>query len=105
MTRLYTLKRQQEVLKSLSIKPSKDGRITGQEAATILTWRAREEADIAHEYSPSILRRHVEQGNLIAYPGTRGKSRKSFYDVGAIFELSIEPKRGLARKQEDRDVA
>jgi hypothetical protein len=106
MTRLYTVKQRQEILKTLAIKPNKDGRITGKEAATILTWRAKEEADIEHDYSPSILRRHVEQGNLTAYPGTKitkdGKSRKSFYDVEAVFDLSIEPRRGLVRKRENK---
>jgi len=102
MTKLYTLKRQQEILRNLEIKP-KNGKVTGKEAAVILTWRAKEEASIEHAYSPSILRRHVENGNLVAYPGTKitdkGKSRKSLYDVEAIFDLSIEPRRGLKRKQ------
>lgn len=86
----------------LSIKP-KNGKVTGKEAAAILTWRAQEESGVEHEYSPSILRRHTEQGNLTAYPGTKvtadGKSRKSLYDVEAVFELEIEPRRGLKRKE------
>ena len=98
MTQLYTLKRQREILASLGIK-AKDSKLTGEESARVLTWRAKEERGIDHQYAPSILRRHVEQGNLIAYPGTRGKSRKSLYDVEAIFELSIEPNRGLKRIQ------
>ena len=106
MTRLYTAKRQQEILKLLAIKTNKDGRLTGKEAAAVLTWRAKEEVGVEHDYSPSILRRHVEQGNLVAYPGTKvtkdGKSRKSFYDVEAVFGLPIEPRRGLARKQESK---
>lgn len=107
MTRLYTLKQQQEILKALAIK-SKDGKVTGKEAAEILTWRAKEEAGVEHQYAPSILRRHVESGNLVAYPGTKvtadGKSRKSLYDVVAIFDLSIEPNRGLKRLQENKEA-
>ncbi len=105
--RLYTPKQQQEILRSLAIKP-KDGKVSGREAAEILTWRAKKESGVDHEYSPSILRRHVEHGNLVAYPGTKvtadGTSRKSFYDVEAIFELSIEPRRGLKRKQGSNEV-
>lgn len=106
MTRLYTVKQRQEILKSLAIKPNKDGKITGKEAAAILTWRAREEANVEHKYSTSILRRHVEKGNLVAYPGTKltvkkGESRKSLYEVGDIFELSIEPNRGLKLMQKN----
>lgn len=100
--RLYTPKQRQEILISLAIKP-KNGKVTGKEAAEILTWRAKEEMGVDHEYSPSILRRHVENGNLVAYPATKltdkGISRKSLYDVEAVFELSIEPRRGLKRKQ------
>lgn len=108
MTRLYTVKQQQEILRSLAIKP-RNGRITGQEAAAILTLRAKTEAGVEHKYQPSILRRHVEKGNLVAYPGTKitkdGKSRKSLYDVADIFDLSIEPRRGLVRMREDKDAA
>ena len=89
----------------MAIKP-KNGKITGKEAAAILTWRAKEEAGVNHQYKPSILRRHVESGNLVAHPGTKvtddGKSRKSLYEVEAIFELSIEPNRGLKRIQKNR---
>jgi len=100
------VKRQQEILKALAIK-SKDGKVTGKEAAAILTWRAKEEAGVEHEYKPSILRRHVESGNLVAHPGTKvnektGESRKSLYEVETIFELSIEPNRGLKRLQENK---
>jgi hypothetical protein len=97
MTQLYTSKKQREILVSLGIK-AKDGKLTGEESARILTWRAKEERGIDHQYTPSILRRHVEQGNLAAYPGTRGKSRKNLYDVEAVFELSIEPRRGLRQR-------
>jgi hypothetical protein len=101
------MKRQQEILKSLAIKP-KNGKITGKEAAEILTWRAKEEAGVEHQYKPSILRRHVESGNLVAHPGTKvtdkGESRKSLYEVEAIFDLSIEPNRGLKRIQKNEEV-
>lgn len=98
MTYLYTTEERQNTLQTLRIKP-KNGKITGQEAAAIMTWRAKNEFKVEHVYSPSILRRHVEKGNIKAYPGTKltektGESRKSLYDVKDVFELSIEPRRG-----------
>lgn len=108
MACLYETKQREEILRSLRIKPIK-GKVTGEEAARILSWRAREEQGVEHKYTSSILRRHVEQGNLEAYPGTRltdkGKSRKNLYDVEAVFELSIAPRRGVARKQKEKSVA
>lgn len=105
--RLYTPKQRQEILISLAIKP-KNGKVTGKEAAEILTWRAKNESGIDHQYTPTILRRHVEKGNLVAYPGTKlteeGRSRKSLYDVEAVFELSIEPRRGLKLKQSSSGI-
>ncbi len=103
MVHLYTPSKRQEVLRSLHIKPV-DGKVSGREAARILSWRAKEEEGIEHQYNPSTLRRHVKQGNLIAYPGTKvtdkGTSRKSLYDVEVVFELQIAPKRGVALKDE-----
>ena len=102
MVYLYTEEQKQETLRSLSIKPIR-GRVTGQEAARILSWRAKNEFGIDHQYNTATLRRHVEQGNLKAYPGTKltseGRSRKSLYDVDVIFELSIAPRRGAALKE------
>lgn len=102
MVYLYTHEQRNEALRSLSIKPIK-GKITSQEAARVLSWRAKQEFDIEHEYTPATLRRHVEQGKLKAYPGTKltddGKSRKSLYEVEVIFELSIAPRRGVALKE------
>jgi len=98
MPRLYTPEERKEVLTTLRIRP-KGGKLSGKEAALVLTWRAKEEFGVEHEYKPSILRRHVEQGNLKAYPATKltgeGKSRKNVYDVEAVFALEIEPNRGL----------
>jgi len=103
MVHLYTAERKQEVLQFLNIKPI-DGKVTGREAARILSWRAREEEGIVHQYNPSTLRRHVKQGNLVPYPGTKitnkGASRKSLYDVDVVFELQIAQKRRAALKDE-----
>ena len=112
MTRLYTPAERKEVLTTLRVKP-KGGKLSGREAALVLTWRAREEFGIDHEYKPSILRRHVEQGNLKAYPDTKltdkGRSRKNLYDAEAVFGLEIEPSRGLKaikqhKSKEDKAV-
>jgi hypothetical protein len=101
MARWYDAKRIEEILHSLGIKAMR-GKISGEEAARVLSWRAKEEQGVEHTYAPAILRRHAEKGNLRAYPGTKltkgGDSRKNLYEVEDVFELSIAPRRGLARK-------
>jgi hypothetical protein len=90
MVRLYTQKQRTEVLKSLSIKPV-NGMVTGKEAASILSWRAKEEHGVIHTYDPSSLRRHVEQKNITPIPVS---PRKNMYKVETVFELPIAPTRG-----------
>ena len=108
MARWYDPRQKIEILHSLGIN-ALHGKVTGDEAARILTWRAKEEYGVTHKYTPSILRRHVESGNLQAYPGTKltedGKSRKNLYDADAVFELEIAPRRGMGRKQVAKEGA
>ena len=92
MAHLYTQKERQEVLKFLRIK-SIDGKVTGIEAARILTWRAKSEFGIDREYDDASLRRHVKEGNIHADPN----SRKSRYPVEEVFDLVIYPTRGRLR--------
>lgn len=94
MAHLYTPKQRQEVLKLLSIKPI-NGKVTGREAAQILQWRAKEEFGVDREYDNASLRRHVKEGNIHADPN----SRKSRYPVEEVFDLTIFPARGRARKE------
>lgn len=101
MTYLYTTEERQATLQTLRIKP-KQGKVNVREAASILTWRAMNEFGIEHTYPTSIIRRHVEQKNLKAYPviiDKNGDSKKNLYDVKEVFELSIEPQKGLKQKK------
>lgn len=102
MAVLYTAKQIQDVLKTLRIKPV-DGMISTQEAARILTWRAEAERGIQHDYPESAVRRHIQSGNLKAYPVN---SRYNMYKVEDVFDLPLVPKRGLSqRKSLDENTA
>lgn len=90
MVRLYTPKQRADILKVLSIKPVR-GTVTGREAAAILSWRAKEEYKVIHQYDPSTLRRHVEQKNITPI---KISEKKNAYKVEEVFELPIAPKRG-----------
>lgn len=87
MAKLYTPKQRSDVLKSLGIK-SIDKKVTGDEAAKILTWRAQQEHNIVHIYNTASIRRHVHDGNI--HPGEGHGSR---YPVEQVFDLPIAPMR------------
>jgi hypothetical protein len=89
MARLYTTKHRQEILRSLEIKPV-DGKVTGKEAALILSWRAQKEFGVPRQYNDASVRRHVAQGNIQADP----HNRKNRYPVEIVFDLNISPTRG-----------
>jgi hypothetical protein len=101
MTVLYTHKQIQDILRDLRIKP-KNGMVTTREAARILTWRAREEYCIEHEYPEAAVRRHVDQGNL----KIAGKANKvsNLFRVEDVFELGIAPKRGIAQRKRHEET-
>ena len=101
MAVLYTARQIQEVLKELRIKPV-DGNVTTREAARILTWRAKAEQGIDHNYPDTAVRRHVQQGNLkIAH---QINPRFNMYRVEDVFDLSLAPKRGQ-RKEPEQEAA
>lgn len=75
-------------LSELRISP-KDGKVSGKEAARILTWRAKYEQDVDHEYKIGTVNKHSEKLGV-----TPAHARKNLYDVNAVFDLEIEPKRG-----------
>lgn len=102
MAVLYTPEEIQEALRRLRIKP-KDGKVTGEEAARILSWRAKEEQGIEHAYPASAIRRHVERGNLNI--AERVNPRFNLYLVEDIFELPLVPKRGIAQKRDAKNAA
>ena len=84
MAVLYTPEEIQGVLRTLRIKP-KDGMVSTQEAAKILTWWAREEQGVDFEYSPSSVRRHIQLGNLKPEPeSTRFSLTPSERSIGVI---------------------
>jgi hypothetical protein len=98
---LYTPEEIQKALLKLRIKP-KEGMVTGKEAARILTWRAKEEQGVEHDYLDSAVRRHVERGNLKAYPVN---TRFNMYKVEDVFDLPLVPKRGIGQQKEVESAA
>jgi len=98
---LYTPEEIQKALLSLRIKP-KEGKVTSKEAARILTWRAKEEQGVEHEYLDSAVRRHVERGNLKAHPVN---ARFNMYVVEDVFDLPLVPKRGIGQQKEVENAA
>jgi len=97
MAILYTEKEIAKVLKDLRIAPE-DGKVDGNEAARILTWRAKVEQGIDFEYKSSALRQHVRQGHF-KEGAIDPKSRGSRYPVEQVFTLPLAPKRIANRKE------
>lgn len=100
MAVLYTAKEIQEALKELRIKPI-EGKVSTNEAARILSWRAKAEHGIEHVYNTSAIRRHVQMGNLKVDPAS--SSRFSQYKVEDIFDLPLAPRRG--QRQATKEAA
>lgn len=96
MAVLYTNQELQEMLQELRIKPEK-GLVNTKEAATILTWRAKHEQGVIHEYPESAVRRHVELDNL-KIARKRGKIA-NLYKVEAVLDLPLTPNRGLKQQK------
>ncbi len=89
MAILYTPEEIQGVLRTLRIKP-KGGMVTTEEAARILSWRAKEEKNIYFVYTPSAVRRRIQLGSLEA---TQEHKRANRYKVEDIFDLTLVPRR------------
>jgi hypothetical protein len=96
MARLYTRKQMNEVLKELRIKPVED-RVTSQEAAAILSWRAKQEHQTDYTYTDRSVRRHVTLGNLKDIK--RVSTRQSLYAIEEVFELPLKPRHHGSEKQ------
>ncbi|HEY7415049.1 MAG TPA: hypothetical protein VH593_07640 [Ktedonobacteraceae bacterium] len=101
MAVLYTPKEIQDVLRELRIKPVDGNKVTGKEAARILTWRAKAEQGIEHTYPDSAIRRHVERGNLKI--AEQVNPRFNLYKVEDIFDLPLVPRRGISQQSEEQD--
>jgi hypothetical protein len=91
---LYTKRKIQEVLKELSIR-TLEGRVDADEAARILSWRAKSEQGIDHEYTPNNIRKHKKKLETVHPSMEDGKpnTRVNLYLAEKVFELDIEPKR------------
>lgn len=89
MTRLYTKRQINEVLKELRIRP-KENYITSQEAASVLTWRAKDEHSIEYTYTDGSVRRHVSLGNLKDIK--KISDRQSLYSIDELFEIPLKPR-------------
>jgi hypothetical protein len=98
MARLYTKQDIAKVLRELRIKPIND-MVDGSEAARILTWRAKDEYEIEYEYDPSSIRQHVRKDHFPAGTIDDSNKRRNLYQVEAVFNLPIKPKRGLSNKK------
>jgi len=90
MPRLYTKKQINEALKELHIRPL-ENRVTSKEAASILTWRAKQEHQVDYEYTDSTVRRHVTLGNLRDIK--RISTRQSLYSIDELLDIPLKPRR------------
>jgi len=101
MAVLYTPEEIQQVLRELRIKPI-DGMVTTYEAARILSWRAKAEQGVVHEYTVSAVRQHVKMGNLKPVPVSIRFNR---YKLEDVFDLNLAPKRGVRQDEEMEEAA
>jgi hypothetical protein len=103
MAILYTPEDISKVLIELRIDPV-DGKVDANEAARILSWRAKAEQDLDYEYAPDAIRQHV-RANRFEEGSIDLKKRGSRYPVDQVFRLPIVPKRRMGRKPVEEEVA
>src|SRR6266581_4850231 len=91
---LYTKRKIHEIIKELNIRTI-EGRVNADEAARILTWRAKHEQNIEHEYTPTSVRKHKNKLDPIHPLKDDGSpnTRTNLYLAEKVFDLDIEPKR------------
>jgi hypothetical protein len=94
----YTDKEIAKTLRDLHIKPE-EGRVTGAEAARILSWRARQEYQTEYTYDATALRQHVKKGHFPQGSIVHQNARQNLYPVDVVFSLPIAPRRGKSRRQ------
>lgn len=102
MSFLYTAREMQEALRELRIKP-KEGKVTSQEAARILTWRAEREHNVSHTYTASAVRRHIQTGSLKVAEAV--SARQNMYRVEDIFEVPLKPRKQKGEGTESKKAA
>lgn len=91
---LYSKRKMQEVLKELGIRTI-EGRVDASEAARILSWRAKAEQGIEHNYTPNNVRKHKKKLDAIHPSMEDGtpNTRANLYLAEKVFDLDIEPRR------------
>lgn len=99
MARLYTERDITKALKELRIAPE-NGMVDGNEAASILSWRAREEYGVEYNYDSSSIRQHVRREHFPSGTIDDSNKRRNLYQVEAVFKLPITPMRGKGKKKE-----
>jgi len=90
----YTEKERKAALKQMRIHPDTE-RVNSLQAAKILSWRAKEEHGVEHEYNATAVRKHADK--LDAQPAFKSdgsvNTRQNTYDVKKLFEIDIIPAR------------
>lgn len=90
----YTERERKTALKQLRIDPNAE-RVSSSQAAKILTWRAKQEYGVEHEYNATAVRAHVDQ--LDKQPAVKKDGtvnlRQNTYSVAKLFEIDILPQR------------
>lgn len=94
MAAFYTERERRAALKQMHIDPSAE-RVNSSQAAKILSWRAKEEYHVEHEYNATAVRKHADK--LDARPAVREDGsvnpRQNTYSVKKLFEIDILPAR------------
>jgi hypothetical protein len=93
----YTEEEMLQIMRELHIAPQ-DGKLTGSEAAKVLTWRAEHEFQVQYQYDAGALRQHVRAGSLQREELDKNHSRRTLYPYQLIFQLPISPRRGASRR-------
>ena len=104
MATSYTEEEMAKTLQELHIAPE-EGMVDGQEAAKILTWRAKEEYQVEHDYSATSIRQHVKVGHIDIKDIDTTNPRRSRYVYTIIFRLPLAPRRGASRRHHKADGA
>ncbi len=90
----YTEKERKAALKQMRIHPDTE-RVNSAEAVKILSWRAKQEHGVEHEYTANAVRKHGDK--LDARPALKSdgsvNTRQNTYDVKKLFEIDIIPAR------------
>lgn len=97
----YPPKKMKEILRDLHIQPDKEGYVSGNDAAHILSWRALFEFNIEYAYTAKSVRLQFSKGRPHHEQiKSEGPTKRNWYPVQTIFSLEIAPRRAISRKKE-----